>query len=431
MHCSLISKGRKYFGIHRINLNCDCDGASYNGPHQWELHMKKLCMVVFNYYDIDSRVKRQAEFVAETGWHVDIIALKSQFNKVPRHNNIKLYELMVAKRRGSFLRYLFQYALFCLWSFFLVSYLHFRNRYSLIQIHNLPDFLVFSALLPRLLQCPVLLDMHEITPEFFRSKYHFRKEHPLVRFVALVEKACIGFSNHVITVNESIRELLISRGIPGKKISTILDSADERIFTLPPPRSHENNNKFVLMYHGTLTQLYGIDVAIRSLSRIREEDRGRIQMRIAGEGPEEESLKKLVDDLGLNDSVKFIGAYPVEEIPQLIGEVDAGICPTTLNELTEHSLSTKLLEYVYMERPIIASRLTTYQKYFDESCLAYFTPGNEKECSEKILSLMSNEELRRTLAANAKARYKDLSWNNVKDRYYNILAGLTGEKGTD
>jgi len=384
--------------------------------------MKKFCMVVFNYYEIDSRVKRHAEFLADCGWNVDVVALKSSFEKFPA---ITVYELPVAKKRSTFLRYLFQYFAFCSLSFFLVSFLYLKNRYHVIQINNLPDFLVLSALIPRLLGCPVMLDMHEITPEFFSSKYGIKEAHPLIRFMKSVERLCIGFSSHVITVNESIRELLISRGVPPKKVSTILDSADERLFV------HRENNRngppFIIMYHGTLTDLYGIDTAIRSLSHLSKEILENLEMRIAGEGPEEEDLKHLVMELGLQGSVKFLGTHPVEEIPELINQCDAGICPTASNELTEHSLSTKLLEFIYMDTPIVASRLKTYQKYFDDRCLAYFTPGDDRECSEKILSLINNRDLGKSLAGNAKMRYRELSWSIIKDRYHGVIKALMNE----
>jgi len=385
--------------------------------------MKRLCMVVFNYYEIDSRVKRHAEFLAECGWNIDIIALKSSFEKTHRmFPTITVYELPVAKKRGTFLRYLFQYFAFCTLSFILLSYLYLKNRYHVIQINNLPDFLVLSALLPRLMGCPVILDMHEITPEFFSSKYGIRETHGLIRFLKYVERLCINFSSHVITVNESIRELLISRGVQPEKVSTILDSADERLFV------HRDMNHrappFIIMYHGTLTDLYGIDTAIRSLGHLPQECLINLEMRIAGDGPEEDHLKRLVSDMGLQGTVKFLGARPLEEIPELINQCDAGICPTTSNELTEHSLSTKLLEFIYMDKPIVASRLKTYQKYFDESCLAYFTPGDERECSEKIIALFNDRDLGKSLAGNAKKRYRDLSWSIIKDRYHGVIQAL-------
>lgn len=384
--------------------------------------MKKLCMIVFNYYDIDSRVKRQAEFVADLGWEVDIIALKSRFSNLKKHENIKLYELLVAKQRGSFIRYLFQYSLFSMLAFIVVTYLFITRRYCAIQVHNLPDFLVFSALIPKILGCPVMLDMHEITPEFFIYKYNISQNNILIKILKFIEKLSIGFSNHVITVNESIRDLLISRGISPSKISTILDSADERIFVAHEKKKDTSN--FILLYHGTLTKLYGIDIAIKAISLIPEEKRKSIELRIAGDGPEEENLKKLTSELNLNGAVKFLGNHPLNEIPELLNQCDAGICPTTDNELTKYSLSTKLLEYVYMGKPVIASRLLTYQKYFKDSSLLYFNPGDEKDLSEKILQLSSGEELRKTLSANALESYKDMNWKSVKQKYFDILTGL-------
>ncbi|MDQ7824745.1 MAG: glycosyltransferase family 4 protein [Candidatus Eremiobacteraeota bacterium] len=389
--------------------------------------MKKLCMVVFNYYDIDSRVKRQAEYAASRGWHVDVIALKSRFTgKAKHHEHIRVFEISVEKQRAGFFRYLYQYSLFSFLSFFLVTSLHAKNRYSLIQVHTLPDFLIFSAIIPKLMGCPLLLDMHEITPEFFIYKYGVSTDHPFIKLTYFIEKLAMRFADHVLTVNEAIRELLISRGIPSSKISTVLDSTDESIFV--PRKNEAQNGTFVLMYHGTLTPLYGLDLVIRSMQHLPECQRGNIEVRIAGEGPEEASLKSLVNEMGLGDSVKFIGTYPVDDMPQLINACNAGICPTTSNVLTEYSLSTKLLEYVSMGKPIIASRLKTYLKYFDESCIAYFSPGDEKELLEKILALKKDEALRDTLVKNAKERYRALSWTLVREKYYEVLTRLSGKE---
>jgi glycosyltransferase involved in cell wall biosynthesis len=392
--------------------------------------MRKICMVVFNYYDIDSRVKRHAEFIADNGWKVDIIALRSRFaHNNSRSQQITVYELPIEKRRGSFLRYIFQYFYFCFLTFFHLGRLHMKNHYDIIQINNLPDFLVFSALIPKLMGCPILLDMHEITPEFFLSKYNFARKHPVIRFITFVEHMCTNFADHVITVNESIRELLISRGIPSEKVSTILDSADEKLFVPSQDDASSLHSNFVLLYHGTLTELYGVDTAIRAISHLPPEIQGKVEMRIAGEGPEEDHLKSLVSTLGLARSVKFLGNHPVDEMPTLINSCDVGICPTSENELTEYSLSTKLLEYVYMEKPTIASRLRTYQKYFDDSCLAYFTPGNDLECSERITLLLKDKEMRDRLAVNAKKRYETMSWNIVKDIYYTVVSSMTNDMG--
>ena len=73
-----------------------------------------------------------------------------------------------------------------------------------MQIHSLPDFLVFAALPLRLVGVPVLLDLHEAMPEFFVTRFP-RSANPLThRLLLLQERLSIAFATHVLTVNEAI-----------------------------------------------------------------------------------------------------------------------------------------------------------------------------------------------------------------------------------
>ena len=71
---------------------------------------------------------------------------------------------------------------------------HRRHRFALVQVHSLPDFLVFAALPLRLVGVPVLLDLHEAMPEFFRSRFP-RASNPIAhRLLLLQERLSIAFS---------------------------------------------------------------------------------------------------------------------------------------------------------------------------------------------------------------------------------------------
>jgi len=66
--------------------------------------------------------------------------------------------------------YVFQYGAFLVASFVFLSLRSVRG-YRLIHVHNMPDVLLFSALVPRLLGAKILLDLHDPTPEVFRVIY--------------------------------------------------------------------------------------------------------------------------------------------------------------------------------------------------------------------------------------------------------------------
>ena len=48
--------------------------------------------------------------------------------------------------------------------------LHLKHAYDVIHVHNMPDFLVFSALFPKLLGAKVILEVQDVSPELMAAK---------------------------------------------------------------------------------------------------------------------------------------------------------------------------------------------------------------------------------------------------------------------
>ena len=82
-------------------------------------------------------------------------------------SGVQIFRVPISRQRGGKLNYIFTYLAFLLVAFFYVSALHLRNRYSLIHVHNMPDLLVFSALIPKMMGVPVILDVHDPMRELF------------------------------------------------------------------------------------------------------------------------------------------------------------------------------------------------------------------------------------------------------------------------
>ncbi len=73
-------------------------------------------------------------------------------------------------------------------------------------MHNLPDFLVFSALPTKLRGVPVILDLHDLMPEFFAGRFGSGRAAAWIgRLVRLQERVSCRFADHVITVSEHWR----------------------------------------------------------------------------------------------------------------------------------------------------------------------------------------------------------------------------------
>ncbi|MBE7558187.1 glycosyltransferase [bacterium] len=149
-----------------------------------------VCMVAYTFYETDNRVRRYAEELARLGHHVDMFALRKK--GVPAHaviNGVRLHRVQYRQynERGAF-SYLYRTLAFMLRvSVLLVGY-HWKYRYRVLHIHNVPDFHVFIGLAPRLMGARVILDIHDILPEFFCEKFQQGPHSLLARLLRLTER---------------------------------------------------------------------------------------------------------------------------------------------------------------------------------------------------------------------------------------------------
>lgn len=387
---------------------------------------KRICIVVQNYYDTDPRVRREAEALVQAGFSVDVLGLlpPSRADKSYRLNGVQIHTLRLNKSRGGKLSYFYEYLTFFLMTFYWLAKQTIRQRYHIIQVCTLPDFLVFATLIPKLFGAKIVLDMHEVMPEFYISKYQVGEKSWIIRVIKWLEKASMRFADQIITINEPIRKLLIGRGAKPEKITIVMNSADESMFSSAlnnPPSTSDNN--FRMMYHGTVTHIYGLDIALRAI-RIAKESIPNAELWIIGNGPEIENLKTLSSQLSLEDRVKFYRTIPHQEIPLWLAQCTVGILPTRKDVFLDLSFSNKLTEYIIMQKPVIISRLKTIQYYFSESALAYFEPENESDLARKMIELYTQVDLRKSLVKQAEKEYSSIRWDVMKHRYITLMSSL-------
>ncbi|HWQ14631.1 MAG TPA: glycosyltransferase family 4 protein [Roseiflexaceae bacterium] len=389
---------------------------------------RRHCMVVHNYYpQREPRVEREAQALVANGYEVDVICLREPGEPAEATvNGVNVYRLPVRRRKGSgpavqLLEYL---AFFAMASARLAA-LHRRRRYRVVQAHNLPDFLVFAAWLPKLSGARLILDIHDLMPEFFVSRFTGSMRSPPVRLVRLQERLACGFADHVITVTDLWREALIGRGTPPEKVSVVMNVANDRIFRrqAPTPRPADPGC-FRLLYHGTLTRRYGIDVAIRAVDIVRRQLPG-VHFTVHGAGEERDALARLVEELDLGQHVRVTSHYiPTTEMPAFIQQADLGVVPYRRDIFTDGILPTKLMEYVALGVPVVAARTPVIEAYFDETMVQFFQPEDHEGLARAILALHADRERLALLAQNADRFNQRYSWQQVSAQYLALVDRL-------
>ena len=394
---------------------------------------RPLAMLTHSHYEEDPRVRREAESIVERGRPVDVYALRRAGEPADETiDGVRVHRLGVERHQGAGIAtYLREYLSFLARAGWSVTRAQRARHYAVVQVHTLPDFLAFGGLPVRLAGVPLLLDLHEAMPEFFRMRFPASASPVAHRLLLIQERASIRLASAVITVNEALAERLIDLGVPRAKVSVILNSPSLRRFdrTAQPARTFMADGVLRLVYAGALTPVYELDVVLHAIAALRTLRPGlAVELEIYGRGDAEVSLHDLAEQLGIGPAVHFHGRIPIADVPAAIAAADLGLAPTKSNRFTEMSLSTKLFEYGAMDRPIVASALPLVERTFPAGAVATYRPGDPADLAAVILRLVDEPERRASAVTLARDRIAELSWDHEADRLMALVDRLAGDR---
>lgn len=386
----------------------------------------RICMLAYAFYETDTRILQYAESLAERGDVVDVIALKRDVSlpDFERIGGVNLYRIQsrVLNEKG-ILSYASRITRFALRSMLFLFRKHNSCSYDLIHVHNVPDFLVFSAIYPKLRGARIVLDIHDLLPEFYASKFNISHDTLLFKALVFAERCSGAFANHIIIANHLWRHRLTSRSSAPAKCSVVRNRPDLSIFTKKTVEN-TNRNKFILTYPGSLNWHQGLDVAIRAFAIIADRI-PEAEFHIYGEGSAKASLISLVGELSMEDRIFFYNFLPSRDIAKVMAATDLAIEPKRTNsKFGNEALSTKILEFMSLGVPVVASKTKIHAYYYDESIIQYYDNDDEFQLAEQILRLRNNPELRRSLAMNAKKYLEENSWDARKHEYLQLVDSL-------
>ena len=387
--------------------------------------MISIAMVVFSYYPADPRVRREAEALIDEGISVDVICLRNEGESARTEvNGVTVHRVPLRRKRKNKIRYLWEYMVFFLMAFFKVSILHVKKHFRIVHVHNMPDFLAFTALFPRITGTKVILDLHDPMPEVYMTKYDLPISHPIIRVLLLFEKMSISFSNLVLTPNKAFRDLFISRSCPEHKIHVVMNSPQEAIFhSVENFSPHVSQQGFTIMYHGTIVERHGLDIALDAMEQLSETIPG-LKFHVYGDGDFVERFLELAEQKKMNEIVQYFGQVPLEQISQAITSIDVGIIPNKKTPFTEINLPTRIFEYLSIGKPVIVPKTTGILDYFNEDSLFYFESGNPESLMQTILHVYENPDKREIILAHGVQIYNQHRWERESRNFCKLVKNL-------
>lgn len=387
-------------------------------------------MVTYSRYPADPRPRRAVAALLDEGMLVDLICLEDEGasrGKLPR--GLNLVCVPIRHRRGGKFAYAYRYSAFILISALVFALRSLRRRYHLVYVHNMPDVLVLSAVLPKLFGAKVILDLHDPMPELMTTIFKLAEDSFGVRFMRGLEKWSIARADRVLTVNLACKRIFASRSCAAEKIDVVMNSPDEQIFPFRPAQSDTSKNglpsdRFRIMYHGSLVERNGLDLAVEALARVRK-NIPFAELRIYGsETPFLKRVMAEVREKHLGQCVHYLGPKSLEDLVPEIEDCDVGVIPNHRSAFAEINTPTRIFEYLTLGKPVIAPRAAGICDYFPSGSLVFFELGNAQDLAARIEYVFFHPPEIREVLQRGQAVYQAHSWSKERQRLRELVDGL-------
>ncbi|HTW78141.1 MAG TPA: glycosyltransferase family 4 protein [Terracidiphilus sp.] len=412
--------------------NIPSSRSSHPELSRQRLRGKRAGMVVFSPYPSDPRPRRAADALLQEGMTLDLLCEGVEGSpRRERLGNLDVTRIPIRHHRGGGLSYAYQYSLFIFLSGATFAWRALRRRYDLIYVHNMPDILVVSAWFPKLLGAKVILDQHDPMPELMRTIFGKEENSFSVRVLRYLEKWSFRRADLVVTVNEACRKIFSARSCAAEKVAVVMNTPDEGIFPFRAARSYPSRKAgepFVIMYHGSLVERNGVELAVDALA-LAVEKVPAAELRIYGSRSSYlDAVMEKVQRLGLGRHVRYLGPKKLEELVHEIQNCDVGVIPNQRNIFTDINTPTRLFEYLSLGKPVIAPGTAGILDYFGPECLFLFESGNAEELAERIEYVAGHPMEAIESAELGQQVYREHTWSREREGLVGHVSSLLGSE---
>jgi glycosyltransferase involved in cell wall biosynthesis len=384
-------------------------------------------MLVHGPYPLDPRVAREARVALDEGFEVDVVATRQPGERTQEMvEGIQVIRLPVTHRMGGGAgRVLSEYVSFLLRAAARLAGLARKRRYAIVHVHNPPDFLIAAALVPRLLGARVIFDIHDLSPDMFSMRFGERRGARVGDWaLRRIERWATAFADSVITVHNAYAQELARRGVPAEKVTVVMNSVDERVLPRAVRRSEAG---FRVVYHGTVTPPYGLELVVEAIARLAARLPG-IRLDVYGTGDSVAAAQDRAAALGVAERVHFTDRYLAHaEVLERVRSANVGVIPNLPTQLNRFALSSKLFEYVVLGVPVVSADLPTIREHFADDEVRFFRAGDVDALADALLDVAANHTDARARAERALKRYESYSWPRNAARYAELLSRITSK----
>jgi glycosyltransferase involved in cell wall biosynthesis len=377
--------------------------------------VKKTILIIVENAPIpfDTRVIKEALSLHEAGYGVIALCPRAKGAELGYEiiDGIHVYRHPMPKEGNSAFGYLLEYSCALFWEFWYVWWIYLRHGFHVIQGCNPPDDIFLVALPFKLFGVKYIFDHHDAIPELYVSKYG--KRGFLYKAQVLLEKLTYRFSDVVIATNASYGHLAVTRGrIAPEDVFIVRNGPALETFKLAPPNPALKCGKLYLVgYVGTMSDQDGLDILVEVALHLKKLGRVDIHFTCVGGGPALASLRQMVKDKDLADTMNFTGRVSDEELLEILSTADVCVNPDRPCEMNDISTMIKIMEYMALGKPIVQFDLREGRFSAQDAAVYADTRNQVPDFAAKITWLLDHPEERRRMGEFGRTRVEnELAW---------------------
>lgn len=379
----------------------------------------KILMVLESEFPPDVRVENEMSALSLAGHEVHLAcSTRKDLPLLDRWNNSVIHRkpmsTFIYKSSVGSLKFPFY---FSFWRKFIFSLLN-KESFDVIHIHDLPLSKI-GVEAKKVFNIHLIIDLHENWPALLKYAPHTQS------FIGRLlssdrqwtnyEKQMLSGADLVITIIEEARDRILSLGIEKEKICIVSNTADIENISIPARKRTDDD--FIIFYGGGINRHRGLQVVLEAMKLLKEKNIS-LKLHIVGSGSYKKELESKASVLDIESQVHFYGHKPFNEMLEILAESDAAIIPHLRTENNDASSPNKLYQYMYLEKPVIASDCISLKRILTETDAGFvYRNDSPADLASLLEKLKSNRKLPGEKAGNGKkAVLEKLNWNIDKQR---------------
>lgn len=273
--------------------------------------------------------------------------------------------------------------------------------------------------------CVVVLDLTDLLFEYLKD-YSAWNSMKLVQILGKkLETRAIVRSDRIITISNSMKDILLTYGVRPEKIEVVCDGVDTHTFRSTDEaelsEKYGSGAENIIIFQGVIDPQDHPEIIVDA-ARIVVKNHPRTIFWIIGDGTALPGLKKMIVEYGLTNNFYFSGWVNQEKLSQYISASDIGlvILPDILS--ARGRLTLKEFEYWSCGVAPIVPRLPGLEEVVEEGKTGlFYQPDNYKDLADKMILLIEDEKMRRRMGKKGKEIVKErFEWEKLADRFAKI-----------